>query len=67
MIGSRQIDAGYYVDDSEDYVHDLIQREQERNAATEAIRIALTEGENSGEAKAFDASAFRERMRATHG
>jgi antitoxin ParD1/3/4 len=40
-----QIDAGYYVDDSE-YIRDLIRREQERNAETEAIRIALIEGEN---------------------
>ena len=44
----EQIDAGYYVDDSE-YIRDLIRREQERNAETEDIRAALIEGKNSGE------------------
>ena len=60
-----QIDAGRYVDDSE-YIRDLIRREQERGAETEDIRIALIEGENSGEPEPFDATAFKKRMRAAN-
>lgn len=61
-----QIIAGDYTNDSE-YIRDLIRREQERNAETELIRAALLEGENSGEPKAFDAVAFKQRMLAAHG
>lgn len=61
-----QIIAGNYTNDSE-YIRDLIRREQERNAETESVRAALLEGENSGEPKAFDAVAFKQRMLATHG
>ena len=61
-----QIAAGGYTNDSE-YIRDLIRREQERNAELEVIRAALVEGESSGEAQPFDASAFKQRMLATHG
>lgn len=61
-----QIQAGHYTNDSE-YIRDLIRREQERAAQTEAVRAALIEGENSGEAQVFDAQAFKQRMLATHG
>lgn len=61
-----QIDAGHYTNDSE-YIRDLIRREQERSAEIEAIRAALIEGEASGEPKRFDAAAFKQRMRKTHG
>lgn len=61
-----QIDAGYYTNDSE-YIRDLIRREQERSAEIEALRAALIEGESSGEAKPFDAGAFKQKMRASHG
>jgi antitoxin ParD1/3/4 len=61
-----QIDAGHYTNDSE-YIRDLIRREQERSAEVEALRAALIEGETSGEAKAFDAGAFKQKMRASHG
>jgi antitoxin ParD1/3/4 len=61
-----QIDAGHYTNDSE-YIRDLIRREQERSAEIEAVRAALIEGEASGEAKPFDASAFKQKMRASHG
>ncbi|MEP6878617.1 MAG: type II toxin-antitoxin system ParD family antitoxin [Nitrosospira sp.] len=60
-----QIDAGNYTDDS-DYIRDLIRREQERSIESGTIRNALIEGENSGEPKPFDVSAFKERMR-VHG
>lgn len=45
---------------------DLIRREQERSAELEAIRAALMEGEASGEARPFDAGAFRQRMLTVH-
>lgn len=61
-----QIDAGHYTNDSE-YIRDLIRREQERSAEIEALRTALIEGEASGEAKPFDAGAFKQKMRASHG
>lgn len=61
-----QIDAGHYTNDSE-YIRDLIRREQERSADIDAIRAALIEGEASGEPRAFDASAFTQKMRAAHG
>jgi len=61
-----QIEAGGYTNDSE-VVRALIRREQERNAEVDAIRIALIEGEQSGVAQAFDADAFKQRMRAKHG
>ncbi len=61
-----QIEAGNYTNDSE-YIRDLIRREQERSAETEAIRAALLEGEASGEPKRFDISAFKQRMFAGHG
>jgi antitoxin ParD1/3/4 len=61
-----QIDAGHYTDDSE-YIRDLIRREQERNGDLEAIRVALIEGEASGEPAPFDAEGFKQRMFATHG
>ena len=61
-----QIEAGRYTNDSE-YIRDLIRREQERHAETEAIRAALIEGEDSGEPKRLDIAAFKKRMRAAHG
>ena len=61
-----QIDAGRYTNDSE-YIRDLIRREHERSAEVEAIRAALIEGETSGEPKAFDARAFKQKMLATRG
>lgn len=61
-----QIEAGHYTNDSE-YIRDLIRREQERNAAIEAIRAALIEGEASGEPTSFDVAAFKRRMLAAHG
>lgn len=57
---------GITANDSE-YIRDLIRREQERNAEIEAIRNALIQGEASGEPRRFDAAAFKQKMRATHG
>ncbi len=61
-----QISAGHYTNDSE-YIRDLIRREQERSTEIEAIRNALIDGEASGEPRRFDAVAFKQRMRASHG
>ena len=61
-----QIDAGRYTNDSE-CVRDLIRREQERGAEIEAVRLALIEGENSGEPRPFDTGAFKRRMMTGHG
>ena len=60
-----QIERGHYTNDSE-YIRDLIRREQERSAEVEAVRKALMEGENSGEAKPFDALKFKQAMRAAN-
>jgi antitoxin ParD1/3/4 len=61
-----QISAGHYTNDSE-YIRDLIRREQERNAALEAIRAGLIEGELSGEPRHVDAVSFNTRMMAKYG
>ena len=61
-----QILAGGYTNDSE-VVRALIRREQERSAEIEAIRAALIEGEQSGDARPFDLSAFKQRMHAKRG
>lgn len=61
-----QITAGHYTNDSE-YIRDLIRREQERNAEIEAVRAALIEGENSGDARSFEVEAFKKRMLASNG
>ena len=61
-----QIKAGHYTNDSE-YIRDLIRREQERSAEIDGIRAALIEGENTGEPRAFDAQAFKQRMLIKHG
>jgi antitoxin ParD1/3/4 len=58
-----QIEAGYYTNDSE-AIRDLIRREQERTLQVETLRQALIEGENSGEATAFDVTTFKQRMSA---
>jgi antitoxin ParD1/3/4 len=61
-----QISAGHYANDSE-YIRDLIRHEQERDAALEAIRTGLIEGELSGEPRHVDANTFKARMMDRHG
>lgn len=61
-----QIDTGRYTDDSE-YIQELISLEQTRCGEVEAIRVALVEGEASGEPQPFDGIAFKKKMLATHG
>lgn len=63
---ATQIAAGQYTNDSE-AIRDLIRREQERGSEIEAIRLALIEGEQSGEPEPFDFAAFKRRKTAQHG
>ncbi len=61
-----QIDVGGYTNDSE-YIRDLIRREQTRSADIEAIRLALIEGESSGEPRPFSVDEFKQRMLKANG
>ena len=61
-----QIAAGEFTNDSE-YIRALIRRDQTRQAKIEAIRAALIEGEQSGEAQPFDGELFKQEMIAKHG
>ena len=63
---AAQIAAGSYTNDSE-AIRDLIRCEQARGAEIETIRLALIEGEASGEPQPFDFEAFRNRKRAEYG
>jgi antitoxin ParD1/3/4 len=49
-----------------DYVRELIRKDQDRQAAIEALQGAITEGVESGTAKRFDPKAFKLRMRERH-
>lgn len=61
-----QIDEGRYANDSE-CIRDLIRGEQARDAEVEAIRLALIEGESSGEPGSFNVDEFKQRMLRPHG
>jgi len=52
-----QITAGRHTNDSE-FMRDLSRRDQERSAELDAVRAALIDGENSGEAKSLNAAAL---------
>jgi len=60
-----QITAGRHTNDSE-FMRDLSRRDQERSAELDAVRAALIDGENSGEAKSLNAAALKQRMRSAH-
>jgi len=61
-----QVAAGEFTNDSE-YIRDLIRRDQSSQADIEAIRAALSEGEQSGEPQLFDGDLFKQEMMAKHG
>jgi antitoxin ParD1/3/4 len=63
---ASQVAAGHYTNDSE-AIRDLIRREQERCSDLTAIRLALIEGEQSGEPETFDFAAFKRRKTEQHG
>lgn len=54
-----QVEAGDYTNDSE-YVRDLIRRDQEHKM--NALRAALLEGVQSGEARRVDPAEFKKLM-----
>ena len=62
----QQVAAGDFTNDSE-YIRDLIRRDQSRRRSIQEIRQALIEGENSGDALAFDVGAFKQRMANRYG
>lgn len=61
-----QISAGKFTNDSE-YIRDLIRRDQANSADIETIRVALVEGEVSGDPQPFDDEQFKREMIAKHG
>jgi antitoxin ParD1/3/4 len=61
-----QVEGGDYTNDNE-YIRELIRREQERGAKIEAVRAALIEGEESGRPERFDAGTFKRQLRHAHG
>ena len=63
---SAQTDVDTYTRDSE-HIRDLILRKQARSADIEAIRLALIEGESSGEPRPFSANEFKQRMLKANG
>lgn len=61
----NQTSDGRYANTS-DYVRDLIRKDQVRQEAIATLQAAITEGIESGEPAAFDAAAFKLRMRERH-
>tara|TARA_R110001592_G_scaffold52511_8_gene160710 strand:- start:26263 stop:26547 length:285 start_codon:yes stop_codon:yes gene_type:complete len=53
---------GSYANKS-DYVRDLIRRDQLQSQKLKAMQDAVSKGLESGEPKAFDKSAFKQRMK----
>jgi len=62
----QQIAEGGFTNDSE-YIRDLIRQDQAKKTNLEAIRAALIEGEESGEAEPFNTEDFKKEMIAKHG
>ena len=60
-----RVAAGQFTNDSE-YFRDLIRRDQTGQADIEAIRVALIEGEQSGEPQRFDSIKFKQEMAAKY-
>lgn len=64
-VEERTRDGSY--SNASDYVRHLIRRDQERARAIAQLQAAITEGIESGEARPFDVTVFKARMRAAHG
>ena len=60
-----RITAGKFANGDE-YVRDLVHRDQASQADIEAIRAALIESEESGNPQPFDGSQFKQEMAAKH-
>ncbi|WP_250655963.1 type II toxin-antitoxin system ParD family antitoxin [Alkalimarinus coralli] len=56
-----QSESGVYANNS-DYVRDLIRKDQLRAKKLNAMQEAITQGLESGEAKAFDKASFKKCM-----
>ena len=63
-VESRTADGRYA--NASDYVRDLIRRDQERQAALEALMVEAQKGIDSGVAEDFEIESFLARMNATH-
>lgn len=61
----NQIQSGRFTNDSE-YIRTLLRQDQELNSYNDAIRKALIEGEESGEAKPLNANEFKAKMTAKY-
>ncbi|PTW60896.1 antitoxin ParD1/3/4 [Breoghania corrubedonensis] len=59
-VESQRADGRY--SNASDYVRDLIRKDQERQAATELLQAAITEGVESGEPVAFEPEDFKARI-----
>ena len=64
-VESRTHDGRF--SNASDYVRHLIRKDQERQAAIEALQSEITAGLASGEARPFDGAAFKARMRENEG
>ncbi len=62
----QQSQNGRYANSS-DYVRDLIRRDQRRAEAISQMQSQIEAGLASGPATAFDAAAFKQRMRGENG
>ena len=62
----NQIHSGRFTNDSE-YIRALLRQDQELNSYNDAIRKALVEGEESGEAKPLNANEFKAKMATKYG
>ena len=62
---TAQVESGRFTNDSE-LIRDLIRREQERIAEIDNIRVALIEGEQSGEPQPIDFDQFKRRKLSQH-
>lgn len=63
-VESRTHDGRF--SNASDYVRHLIRRDQERAAAIAALQAEISAGLAGGDARAFDSTAFKARMRKPH-
>lgn len=60
-----QLASGVHGNASE-YIGGLIRKDQQRQMAAQALQAAITQGEESGEPRAFNSEEFKRRMRDLH-
>jgi len=64
-VESRTHDGRF--SNASDYVRHLIRKDQERQAAIDALQAEITAGIESGAPRALDSAALKARMRERHG